>query len=138
MLTTPWIGDPVRAHSHLRLLALACGLWAAFWIAGLPDYYQQYPFAGMLAFSAALVPAIGLAAHRALRSVRPERRRARARWLAFYFTVPLLILDALYCGLHLGHGWAFLARYWYLTAFYVIPWIIFLPLARLRAGPRRG
>mgnify|MGYP001490965872 CR=1 FL=1 len=34
-----------------------------------------------------------------------------------------------YCGLHLGLGWAFLGRYWYLTAFYVIPWLIFVPIA---------
>lgn len=118
----------MRVRSHLRLLGLAVAVWAAFWVAGLPDYYRQYPFVAMLAFCVALVPLIVLAARRMIGRARPERRRALGAWLAFYFTVPLLALDYAYCGLHLGHGWGFLGAYWYLTAFYVVPWAIFVPV----------
>lgn len=118
----------MRARSHLRLFGLAVVVWVAFWAAGLPDYYRQYPFAGMLAFCGALVPLIVIAARRMIGRAKPGRRRALGGWLAFYFTVPLLALDYAYCGLFLGHGWSFLAPYWYLTAFHVIPWLVFVPV----------
>jgi len=57
-------------------------------------------------------------------------------WLAFYFTVPLALYDYLYCGLLLGHGLGFLARYWYLTVYYLIPWRV-LPALSLHLE-RRG
>lgn len=60
-----------------------------------------------------------------------SRRKPLAFWLSFYFTVPLMLLDYAYCGLYLGHGWSFLLTYWYLTAFYVIPWLILLPIANV-------
>ena len=53
--------------------------------------------------------------------------------MAFYFTVPLMTLDALYCGAYLGHGAGFFARYWYLTAFYGVTslyWPMGLVLAK--------
>jgi predicted nucleic acid-binding protein len=45
--------------SHLRLLGLACGVWAAFWVLGLPDYYQRYPAWGMVAFFVVLRKVFG-------------------------------------------------------------------------------
>ena len=62
-----------------------------------------------------------------LRSLRPDRRLPAALWMAFYFTVPLAVYDWLYCGRYLGYGAHFIFRYWYLTVYYVIPWIL-LPL----------
>jgi hypothetical protein len=38
--------------------------------------------------------------------------------------VPLFVYDWLYCGIHLGHGLAFVGRYWYLTTYYAVPWIL--------------
>lgn len=32
-------------------------------------------------------------------------------------------------GLYLGHGLGFVARYWYLTTYYFVPWVVFLPTA---------
>ena len=48
-------------------------------------------------------------------------------WLAFYFTVPLFFYDLIYCGCYLGHGISFIWEYWYLTVYYILPWII-IPL----------
>ncbi len=122
--------------AHLRLLALAALVWAGFWVAGLPDYYQQYSFAAQLALSLLLVPLVVVIGFRVIRRARAERRARLGLWLSVYFTLPFAMLDYLYCGLLLGHGWAFLGRYWYLTVYYVIPWLIFLPIGVRLARPR--
>ena len=49
----------------------------------------------------------------------------RAVALAFWFTVPLFLYDLAYCGVRLGHGLGFVVPYWYLTAYYVVPWVLF-------------
>ena len=130
----------MRTSGHLRLVALAVLVWAAFWVGGLPQYYQQYSFAALLIFSVLLVPLVAFAGLKVIGRVRAERRLQLGLWLSFYFTVPFAILDYLYCGLFLGHGWEFLRRFWYLTVYYVIPWLIFVPiglwLARSRPGSR--
>jgi hypothetical protein len=104
---------------HIRIFLIATVVWAGFWVAGLPSYYQQYSNVLMIWFDS------------------PERRLTIALWLAFYFTVPLALYDWLYCGLYLGHGIQFISRYWYLTVYYAIPWVL-LPLVALllnRARP---
>ena len=55
----------------------------------------------------------------------------RGFWLSLYYTVPFAALDAAYCGWYLGRGPGFLAEYWYLTVFYVTPWLTFMPTAWL-------
>src|SRR5687767_8509595 len=108
----------MRAGAHLKLLAMGLAVWLGFWLAGLPDYYQQYSFPALAVGCALLVPPTVLLGRRALLRGRPEHRLARSVWLSFYFTVPFLLLDVAYCGVYLGHGAAFLGRYWYLTVFY--------------------
>lgn len=56
---------------------------------------------------------------------RPGRRFKTCLWLSFFITVPLLVYDAIYCGLYRGHGVAFLWKYWYLTVYYIVPWAVF-------------
>ena len=114
-------------RGHLRIFLIATVVWAAFWVAGLPSYYQQYSVNFMGWFATLLLLFIPAILYRVLRPVHPKRRMATALWLAFYFTVPLALYDWLYCGLYLGHGIQFLTRYWYLTVYYAIPWIL-LPL----------
>lgn len=121
----------MRAAAHSRLALLAALVWFAFWIGGLPDYYQQYSFSAMLAFSIALVPVIAFLAWTVIRRAKVAHRKELGFWLAFYFTAPFMLLDYVYCGLYLGHGWRFLAGYWYLTVFYIVPWLIFLPVSYL-------
>lgn len=121
--------------AHLKLLAMAVAVWAAFWVLGWPEYYQQYATAPLAIGCALLLLAIAALGWRSIARRRPERRLARAAWLSFYFTVPLAALDTAYCGVHLGHGAAFLWRYWYLSSFYVLPWLIWIPMGMVA---RRG
>jgi hypothetical protein len=118
-------------RNHARLLAQAIAAWLAFWIVGLPDYYQQYSTVTMGVACVLLSVAISLAAIALLRPCRPECRMRRAFWLSFYFTLPFAALDALYCGWYLDVGAAFLTSYWYLWVFYLSPWLTFMPTAAL-------
>jgi hypothetical protein len=121
---------------HLGLLLQAICVWFAFWLAGLPAYYQQYSTVGIAVASILLSVAIGLSAIAVLRRGRPEARMRRAFWISFYYTVPFALLDALYCSWYLAHGVGFLSTYWYLTIFYFTPWLTFMPTAALLAqGP---
>ncbi|WOB07781.1 hypothetical protein [Piscinibacter gummiphilus] len=118
-------------RKHLTLLLQAIGVWFIFWLIGLPAYYQQYATVTMAVASVLLSVAISLAAIAVLRGVDDDARKPRAFWLSVYYTAPFAALDALYCGWYLGHGPGFLGRYWYLTVFYVTPWLTFIPTAVL-------
>ncbi len=117
----------LRAHATLCLQAV--GFWALFWLVGWPGYYQQWPTPLIGAGSVLLSAAISLGVTYLLQRARPERRMQLAFWYAFYFTVPLAGLDILYCGLYLGHGHDYLVKYWYLSVFYLSPWLSFAPTA---------
>lgn len=133
----------VRRSAHLRLFVMATAVWIAFWIAGLPSYYQQYSVEAMLWFETILLFVVIVVVYYVLRRVAGSRRGSVARWIAFYFTVPLAFYDWLYCGVYLGHGGAFLWRYWYLSTYYVIPWLVLPGIAwslqpRLERHPTSG
>jgi hypothetical protein len=119
----------VRPGRHTRLLVIATCVWAGFWVAGLPSYYQQYSDRSMVVFSVLLLVAIAAVVHRIFRGVSRQRRLTVSAWFAFYFTVPLALYDWLYCGVYLGHGLAFLTRYWYLSIYYLIPWVLMPAIA---------
>jgi hypothetical protein len=125
-------------RGHIRVFVIATIVWAGFWIAGLPSYYQQYSKLEMICFdSLVLIPIAGIA-YFVLRRVPPAKRLTIALWLAFYFTVPLAVYDWLYCGLYLGHGMQFISRYWYLSVYYAIPWVLLPPMAFLLNRMRSG
>ncbi|WP_334188153.1 hypothetical protein [Noviherbaspirillum sp.] len=121
----------MHIRKHLGLLLQGVSVWGAFWLAGLPAYYQQYSNVALAIACILLSVAISLAAIVMLRSCREDKRMSRAFWLSFYYTVPFAALDALYCGWYLGHGARFLTMYWYLTIFYITPWLTFMPTAAL-------
>lgn len=125
-------------RGHIRVFLIATAVWIGFWVAGLPSYYQQYSDLLMVWFDSLLLIPLGAVAWVVLKRQHPESRLRVARWLAFYFTVPLALYDWLYCGQYLGHGIQFLSRYWYLTVYYVIPWVLLPLVARLLNRPRRG
>ena len=128
----------MSSRGHLQIFAAATAAWAIFWLIGWPSYYQQYSTKAMIWVCIVLLPPIVAICYVLLKRVRRDRRLARAAWLAFYFTVPLAIYDWLYCGVHLGYGLRFLTVFWYLTVFYIVPWIV-LPataLALNAAGPK--
>lgn len=119
---------------HVKTLVQAVLVWAAFWLGGLPDYYQQYSTTTLALGCILLSVLISLAAVAVLARGRDQNRLRRANWIAFYYTVPFAVLDTLYCGVYLGHGWGYLTQYWYLTIFYFTPWLTFPPTAWLLRG----
>ena len=124
-------------QGHLRVFLTATLVWAVFWIAGLPSYYQQYSNLLMIWFDSLLLIPIAAIVYFVLRRLPLDRRLTIALWLAFYFTVPLAFYDWVYCGLYLGHGGQFISRYWYLSVYYLIPWILFPLMALLLDRMRR-
>jgi hypothetical protein len=119
---------------HTRLLIQSVLIWVLFWLAGLPHYYQQYSTRTLGVFCTVLSVAISLAALRILLRSHPANRRARAFWCSVYYTSVFAVLDTLYCGIYLGRGAAYLTDYWYLTVFYVTPWLTFMPIERMLRG----
>lgn len=116
---------------HLKLLIQAIFVWFAFWLLGLPDYYQQYAQTSLAIGSIVLSVLISLMAIVVLQRGRPATRMSRALWISFYYTVPFAALDYAYCGIYLGHGAAYVGKYWYLSIFYLTPWLTFPPTAAL-------
>ncbi len=112
---------------HYKLLIQAVLVWLLFFLIGLPDYYQQYPVALIGALSILISVVVSFAAILVCVLSPPELRMRRALWISFYYTAPFFILDALYCGFYLGHGSRYLWTYWYLSIFYVTPWLTFVP-----------
>jgi hypothetical protein len=117
----------MRLQKHIRLLVIVTIAWILFLIAGLPDYYQQYSIRTMLIFDLVILFPIWWILYRSIKRSKPGRGVTVALWWSFYFSAPLCIYDFLYCGVWLGHGIRFLWMYWYLTAYYIIPWLI-LPI----------
>ena len=118
-------------RKHIILFAIASLVWLVFWIAGLPDYYKQYSNNFMLWLVLLLLPPLEWIIVFTLRRIHQRRRLIFARWMAFYFTVPLSIYDWFYCGVYRGYGLNFLIEFWYLTVFYIIPWFLLIGSAIL-------
>jgi hypothetical protein len=114
----------MKKKHHVRLWILATAVWGGFVVGGLPDYYQQYSTKLMVGFDLLVLVPISLVLYAVLNRVPQRRRMSLALWIAFYFTVPLAVYDWLYCGIVLGYGMGFLWQYWYLTVYYVIPWLL--------------
>jgi hypothetical protein len=125
-------------RKHFKLLLSAVVMWFAFWLGGLPDYYQQYSPSTMGIACVLISVATSLAAVVLVRHGRDETKVQRAFWYSLYYTVPFAVLDWFYCVWYLGRGQDFLIAYWYLAVFYVSPWLTFIPTAMLlKRGPAR-
>lgn len=114
--------------NHIRLLILVSIAWGLFWIAGLPEYYQQYSVTVMVLFDVIILPPICFLVFRSVKKSNPEKIFQNYFWWAFYISIPLFIYDFLYCGVYLGNKIQFLTKYWYITIYYILPWVIFLPM----------
>jgi hypothetical protein len=121
----------MSAAKHIRLLFQSIVIWLAFWLFGLPSYYQQYSAPALGVVCTVLSVVICLAALRILLRRKAENRAARAFWCSVYYIATFAILDTLYCGIYLGHGVRYITQYWYLAVFYVTPWLTFVPIERL-------
>ena len=117
--------DSMKLRKHLRLLIYVTLAWLLFWIAGLPDYYQQYSFEFMVIFDLAILPPIWFIIYRSAKHSKPGHGLRVCLWWSFYISFPLFIYDLIYCGFYLGHSISFLSQYWYITVYYVLPWLVF-------------
>ena len=117
----------MKPRKHLRLFILVSIAWALFWLAGLPDYYQQYSATFMILFDLAILPPVWIIVYRSCKFSRQGNSLNISFWWAFYISIPLFVYDLVYCGYYLDHGFNFLTSFWYLTVYYVLPWILFLP-----------
>lgn len=110
---------------HIRILIIASMVWFMFFLLGLPDYYLQYSTKPMVIFVITLLIPISIIFIIIIQKIRPKNRMSTALWYAFYFTVILAFYDSLYCGIYLGYGMGFLWVFWFLSIYYVIPWMLF-------------
>ena len=126
----------MNPRSHLRLGIIVTAVWGLFWLLGWPDYYQQYSTRRMVIFVVILAPLFWGLVIRMLRSIK-SGRIYKSIILSTYFTVPFFVYDYVYCGLYLGNGMGFLHKYWYLTIYYIIPWIM-VPLTAVWIESKRA
>jgi hypothetical protein len=105
-------------------------MWTLFFIAGLhSNYFMTWtPLAQLVLI--VVLPTVVLLLVTKFRVARLAREQIAPRvlWTAFYFTAPFLALDIIYLGMHQGFGASFLLSHWYLTAFYITPWLTLPPL----------
>jgi hypothetical protein len=52
--------NSMKLRKHIRLLIFVSLAWLLFWIAGLPEYYQQYSNKFMVIFDLVILPPIWL------------------------------------------------------------------------------
>ena len=83
----------------------------------------------MILFVILLMVPISFIIYLVFKPLKKQRRLAVSAWYAFYFTVPLLVYDSIYCGWYLGYGMDFFHVFWYLSIFYIIPWLHFPAVA---------
>ena len=117
----------MKLRNHLKLFIFVTIAWFLFWVAGLPNYYQQYSTQTMILFDLAILSPIWLVIYKSVKKARPGRAFLASVWWAFYISFPLFIYDILYAGIYLGHGLSFLWKFWYLTVYYILPWLLFPP-----------
>lgn len=131
-----WQTPEMTPARHFQLLAYSFVTWLTFYLLGLPDYYQQYPF-GVKAGIVVGVTALYFPVTRATltRFFDDGAHPRNARWLALYLTLPLFVYDYLLLGVWKGLGIGFVVPYWYLTFFYFSFWAQFPWIARRMPGP---
>ena len=120
----------MRPNQHWHLFCLATTWWTMYFILGLPSNYFQTTSLWLIIVFGELVPALALGYFGWRRCTRaPQNAWRNAMWIAFYMTVPLFVYDYLYLAVHQQRGWMFLQTHWYLTAFYIIPWLMLSAIA---------
>ena len=116
---------------HLRILIYATIIWVLFFLAGMPDYYLQYSTKSIILYEILLLIPFSVIIWFIFRPIKTSRRLKLSLWYSFYFTVPLSIYDYIYCGIYLGYGLRFIYVFWFLSVYYIIPWILFPLIAIL-------
>jgi len=107
---------------HIRLLRSCTLAWVAFAIIGWSSYYQAWSFKNLLYYCIAIYFGLGVAIYRMI--LRYEGNKlVRSFWVAFYIAIPLMIYDYIYITFLRMEPFDLLNRFWFLSVFYIIPWI---------------
>ena len=116
----------MTAYRHLQLLLYSFATWLAFYLIGLPDYYQSWYF-GLKVLICVLVTVAYFPAtsYTLKRYWDDDRHLINSLWLAFYLTLPLFVYDYILLAWYKGLGIGFVFPYWYLSIFYFSFWIQF-------------
>ena len=123
----------IELKHHLLIFCMATTMWTFYLLGGLSsEYYQTWPFWKSLVV-VNIIPSILLIplGYYVLKHIVQHHYMRTSLIIAFYGSIPLVIYDILYIGLHLNKGLFFFKDYWYLTVFYFVPWVIF-PLIALK------
>jgi len=111
-------------EKHLQLLLYSFLTWLAFYLLGLPDYYQRLSIPIKSALVVAVTALYFPVARYSLKKFWNNGQHLKnSLWLALYLTLPLFIYDYLLLGLYKGLGIKFVIPYWYLTFFYFSFWL---------------
>ena len=121
----------MKFKNHARILIYATIAWFLFLLAGLPDYYLQYSTKSIIWFAILLLIPFSIIIWLVFKPKKTLRRVEISLWYSFYFTVPLSIYYFIYCGIYLGYGFKFIYVFWFLSVYYIIPWILFPLIAIL-------
>jgi len=121
----------MKFKNHVRILIYATIAWFLFLLAGMPDYYLQYSTITMIWFDVLLLIPFFIIIWFIFKPIKTSIRIQISLWYSFYFTVPLAIYDYLYCGIYLGYSINFLVVFWFLSIYYLIPWILFPMIAKV-------
>ena len=119
---------------HLYLFSLATMCWTLFLLGGLwSDYYQTWSVIQSLLL-VVVFPSLAYLRLSVsfLRQRQVTNKVTGAFWLSFYFTVPLFFYDLIYLGAYKALGLGLLVSHWYLSVFYITPWIISFGVAYWR------
>jgi len=119
----------MKLKTHMRIFLVASLIWFVFLLAGMPEYYLQYSDQTMILFVLILLIPISLILVFVFKRIKQKKRMKIAVWYAFYFTVPFFIYDSIYCGVLLDHGIKFIIIFWFLSIYYLIPWVLFPVIA---------
>jgi hypothetical protein len=109
---------------HMFFLLLNSAIWLSFAVVGLlNDHYRSWPLDAQIVHCMDLALFIIPFSYVVLRLAGSAQRFRDSLWLAFYETVPYAVYDYFYLSASRGNGAAYLGVYWYLTAFYFLPWL---------------
>lgn len=109
---------------HLKLLIYSFLTWLAFYLVGLPEYYQHWPFwAKLLALPGVTALYFPVTQYSLNTFWSDGRHFHNSFWLALYLTLPLFIYDYLLLALYKDLGIDFVMPYFYLSFFYFSFWI---------------
>lgn len=116
---------------HIKFTAYSFLTWLTFYLVGLPDYYQHWPFEAKIVLCVGVTLLYFPMTVYCLRLFWTDGRHvANSLWLAFYLTLPLFIYDYLLLAVYKGLGIEFVIPYWYLTFFYFSFWLQFPLIAK--------